>query len=155
MNKKIQFIICRKAATKLLSIWWFWILVIVAVGVITATYMFYSGGVDTRQVESEILAMKILDCFIERDKIKFVFNPDSDFDLFGECSLNPDVLNNGNYFIKITLSSVEKTYGDVSFEKNCIMAQGLTARHFPRCTEMEIGDFKVLAGSNYRGGKND
>jgi len=52
----------NKKGDKLLSIYWFAILVIVAVGVVLMVNSFYGKNYDVRKQESEILGQKVADC---------------------------------------------------------------------------------------------
>jgi hypothetical protein len=52
----------KKGGDKLVSIYWFVILTLIAGGVIGMVSIFYNSPYDVREVESEILAMKVADC---------------------------------------------------------------------------------------------
>ena len=72
----------NKLGGKILSVYWFAILVIVAVGVIAMVFVFYGKPYDVRKAEGEILINKIADCLSSDDgKLKQISNLD-------ECHLN-------------------------------------------------------------------
>jgi hypothetical protein len=52
----------KKGSDKIISVYWFLILAIIAGGVIIMVNVFYNSPYDVRQVESEILAMKVANC---------------------------------------------------------------------------------------------
>ena len=59
----------KKGAEKMLSIYWFLILTIVAFGIWAMAYAFYSHPSDIREVEVRILSNKIADCIAEAGNI--------------------------------------------------------------------------------------
>jgi len=80
---------------KLISVYWFAILVIVATGIVLMVNVFYGGPYDIRKIESGILAEKVADCIYFGGKINpLLRTPQGDFredfrDKFLErCSLN-------------------------------------------------------------------
>jgi hypothetical protein len=58
-----------RGANKLLSIYWFFILVIVSGGIVLMVNSFYSTPYDVREVEAEILSKNVLNCFMTGGKI--------------------------------------------------------------------------------------
>lgn len=52
----------KKGSDKIISIYWFLILVIIAGGVIAMVHVFYSSPYDVREIEAEMLAMKVANC---------------------------------------------------------------------------------------------
>lgn len=56
----------KKGTDKLLSIYWFVILTLVAGGIIAMVYVFYGPPYDVRGIESEIFAERIADCISQR-----------------------------------------------------------------------------------------
>ena len=59
---------CR-GTDKILAIYWFLILVLVAGGIFLMVYTFYHHPVDVREVEAELLATKIADCLSHEGKL--------------------------------------------------------------------------------------
>lgn len=60
----------KKAGTRLLSFYWLIIFVIISIGIVSATVIFYGDPFDVRQVESRILSDKIIECIIEDGQLK-------------------------------------------------------------------------------------
>lgn len=52
----------NKRADKIISVYWFAILVIVAVGIFGMVYVFYGTPYDVREIEANILTNQIADC---------------------------------------------------------------------------------------------
>jgi len=87
----------RKGEEKIISVYWFFILVIVAGGILLMVNAFYNDPYDVREIEASILSEKIADCISLSGKM----NPDliSSTGIFKEefkdnflkrCSLNFD-----------------------------------------------------------------
>ena len=107
----------KKGADKMLSMYWFAMILIVAVGVFAMVYLFYSAPYEIRDMESGILSSKVGDCFSREG----VINPEiiseenfnQDFDILGECSINFEVENEydwgqeGQFFIEVEFYSID------------------------------------------------
>src|SRR3989344_2410676 len=59
----------KKGADKILSVYWFAILFIIAAGILAMVYVFYNSPFDVRQIEGEILASRIASCISHQGKI--------------------------------------------------------------------------------------
>lgn len=75
----------KRGADKILSMYWFAILIIVAGGVFAMVYNFYSSPYDVRETEADMLTNKGADCISQNGKI------DSEF--FYEGSFNENISN--------------------------------------------------------------
>jgi len=73
----------KKGTDKILSVYWFAILLIVAVGVVMMVANFYGHPYDVRNVEANILANKVIDCLYGDEKLD-------------ESLLEDDILKNCN-----------------------------------------------------------
>jgi len=86
----------RKAASKMLSLYWFAILVIIAGGIFAMVVTFYGHPYDIRPIEADILSDKTADCLSQKGELnKDIFNTSSgnfseEFkeDFLKECGLN-------------------------------------------------------------------
>ena len=148
----------KKADGKYLSVWWFFVILIIAVGIVVGTFLFFGKDLDNRVAEAEILNTKILRCLVEQGKVDALF-VEGDFDIFEECELSREVLLGGDYFIKISLD--HEDFKDLvfgaNFEKDCNIQLKTGAEYFPRCIISELyvlheGDklnLRIIAGSNY------
>lgn len=158
----------RKADSKMLSIWWFAVLVVIAVGIVVGTTIFFGGKLDVRAVEAEILANKIADCLVENGKMnqEFLNENTGGFDISSACSINKTIIQeSGNYYLEISIANSAGSiiqsirYGNAAFEKECsIGAAVVEAKYFPRCASKKVSAadssgriliLTVLAGSNY------
>ena len=85
----------NKKGEKLISVYWFAILVIVAVGIVLMVNSYYGSTYDVREVESKVLADKVANCIYYGGKVNpLLLTPQDVFredfrDFFMErCSLN-------------------------------------------------------------------
>lgn len=76
----------KKGADKVISVYWFLILVIVAGGIFAMVYTFYGAPYDVREIESNILSQKVADCISQNGKL--------DSQLISEGNFNEDFKNN-------------------------------------------------------------
>lgn len=54
----------KRGGDKLISVYWFLILIIIAGGVVAMVNVFYGSAYDVREVEAEILSRKVADCLV-------------------------------------------------------------------------------------------
>jgi len=84
----------KKGTDKILSIYWFVVLTLIAGGIFAMVYAFYGPPYDVRGIESEILAERIADCISRRGVISegfFVeegFNPAIGSTFSKNCNFN-------------------------------------------------------------------
>lgn len=95
----------KRGTDKILSIYWFVILTLIAGGVFAMVYVFYGAPYDVREIESEILAEKIANCISSEGII------DSEF--FVEGTFNTKI--NETFIKKCNFNfNVEEGYGDAN-----------------------------------------
>lgn len=81
-----------KKGDKLISVYWFAILILVAGGVSAMVYVFYSSPYDVREMEGDIVINKVADCISEGGILREGVLEDGFADNFlGECNLNLEV----------------------------------------------------------------
>ena len=143
----------RKGGEKLLSIWWFVILIIIGVGIVAGVYIFYYANVNVQKMESGILAGRVLECLISGGNLKENLVGE---ELFKACDINGDKIDkSGKYFLRIRVISEdncnvkelekcnlvipEKKFGNPGFVTECKFKEdGNTAKHFADCSELKI-----------------
>jgi len=156
----------NKKAEKLLSLWWFFVLGVIAGGIVIGVLIYSSADVNIKEVEANILSERIISCLIDNGYLKeSIFN--EDFNIFEFCNLNPDVFGKAsNFYFKISVYNSENLIfnlikGSSSFEKECQIQENVEAKHFPRCSEKKesvlfedkMVQVIVFAGSNQNGRK--
>jgi len=91
----------KRGGDKILSMYWFGVLFIIAAGIFSMVYIFYASPFDVREIESSILANRIAECLSHEGKIdaKWIISAESCSDGNGcpaaleneipkECNLN-------------------------------------------------------------------
>jgi hypothetical protein len=95
--------------SKILSVYWFAILVIVAVGIVAMVITFYGKPYDVREAEAGIMINKIADCLSDSEgKLK----PVSDLE---ECHL--DFGEKKEFYVEIEELEIKKGY--FNLKENC------------------------------------
>jgi hypothetical protein len=153
-------------AEKLLSIWWFFVLGVIAGGIVIGVLIYSSADISIKEVEANVLSERIISCLIDDGYLKEdIFK--SEFNIFDFCNLNSDVFGKAsNFYFSVSIYDSGSLIfnfvnGSSSFEKDCQIQGEVKAKHFPRCSEkQEIVLFNdknmkliVLAASNQNGRK--
>lgn len=107
----------KKADGKIISVYWFIMLVVVAGGVFLMVNLYYGAPYDVREIEANILSQKVADCIYPNGKL----NPDMvDYqrgifreqflDNFAEnCSLNFNLVNEWDtlqYYVEVNFYNI-------------------------------------------------
>lgn len=100
----------NKKAEKYLSMYWFAILIIVAVGISLIVLIFYGKPFDVRNAESEILINKIADCISVDNELNLEITNEN---FLGKCNLVIDE----NYYIEIENLGIKK--GNFNLKDYC------------------------------------
>jgi hypothetical protein len=159
----------KKGGEKLISIWWFMVLIIVATGIVIGVSAYYTAEVDVKAVEADILSEKVLDCMSQNGFVPEGFFKDN-FDILHTCKLSQKVFEAGsNFFFRVSLYDSNgkliksSQAGDASFEKSCAIQKEVTAVNFPICVnkkesviyldrgDIRRGELQIIAGSNQYG----
>lgn len=128
----------NKKGEKLISIYWFVILTLVAGGIFLMVSSFYNSPYDVRKVESEILAEKIADCVYEGGVVNPSLMQENNpifRDFFKDnferiCTLNFDTKNEWDpeqHFVRMVVYGSEKkitkklnvSAGNLNYEEDC------------------------------------
>ena len=151
----------KLGSDKVVSAYWFFIILLVAGGVFAMVYLFYGAPYDVRSIESEILSNKVSDCISFQGRLnKNLFDEtggfDSDFEnnFFEECSMNfyaePE---NGwdkeqQYFSEVFFYSVndfdnsvfEIKNGNTNFVPDCFIEnkKGKSYENLVQCSEKKF-----------------
>lgn len=155
---------------KLLSVWWFFVLVIIGGGISIAVIMNYGASVDVRQIEANVLYEKIIDCAVEQG---FLVEDLSNENVFEKCGLSEKVFGeNSNFYFRISFldEQGDKLKDDISkganFEVGCKTLENEKkpeAKYWAKCiektenmlyyqnTEIKKGVVQILTASNQEG----
>ena len=97
----------KSGASKLMSIYWFFILVLVAGVIVYMVSIFYGSPYDVREIESNILINKVADCLSENGTLNSQINQDN---FLEKCNLNFDTLSQeGQYYLEINFYDFKNT----------------------------------------------
>lgn len=173
-----RFLKDREAGEKWLSIWWFLILVIIALAIIGAINMFFNANIDTRAYEASLLYDKTFDCV--SNNYNFMNFGGENFDLITACGLNSYLFTSEEglkYYIEVYVKDEDgniigdkASVGRESYKGDCEVLLGdekIIAKNFPFCFQksevvnfVEPGESKIktrqieiLIASNQKGGK--
>ena len=157
----------KKAGEKLLSLWWFFVIVFIGIGIVAGVLIFYGADVNVKEFEANILAEKIISCLNDYGNLREEFMNDS-FDVYSECALAKEAFNSeSDFYFKIEAYNssgqvVQEKFsgGNLAYEKDCYISKSIIARNYPSCVllkedviyyhggQYENIMLEVLAGSN-------
>jgi len=138
----------KKGAEKIISVYWFAILFIVAAAVVYMVASFYGKPYDVRQIEADLLANRVAECISETGYLKEQVLEQQFAENFQEnCNINFNVEDSyrwrerEQYYIELNVidfSSKEKILeakaGDVSLKGSC----SLKGNNLPFCLEKSL-----------------
>ena len=114
----------KQGAEKFLSIYWFFIIFLVAGAVIFMAALFYGSPYNIRAIESDILTERIADCMTERGYLnEQVLAPDFKDNFLEKCHLTFDTedfsdwASNGQYYTEIRTSRFDSNAPQNSGQK--------------------------------------
>jgi hypothetical protein len=140
----------KKGTEKILAMYWFAILILVAGGIFAMVTVFYGSSYDVRDIEANILADKIADCLSEGGYLKgevfdgnFLLN---ETNFLEKCHLNfntEDKWEEEQYYIEINLYGVEDTtnsvfnfnYGNNKWLSSCEIQKEEEYGNLAKCVE--------------------
>jgi len=133
---------------KIISVYWFVILFIVAAAVVYMVYSFYGEPYDVRKIETQKLNNLVVECFLNGVRLDETFRAEDFSDNFLElCNLNldtEDIYNwraRGQYFVSVNLSEFNSGAEIFShYEGNSDLADSCSfdGREFPVCFERAV-----------------
>ena len=147
---------------KILSVYWFGILIIVAGGIFAMVYTFYHHPYDVRELEANTMANKVADCLSSNGKINlnilddaenFLLNNDSFLEI---CNLNFEVEkkweDEPQYYVEINFYKIENIDNPI-FEisngnKNLISSCVIQDEEYEKLAKCVEKRFYSLAGNN-------
>jgi hypothetical protein len=158
MKNKFRFIIEeKKGAEKYLSLYWFFILMLIALGVFIMAYNYYGAPYDVRKVESELLANKLANCISQHGKINSDFFVEGNLNsalyesFIEECKINLAVENEytdntiPQYFFEVEFYKIENlskptlilSEGNLNFKSDCLINPEDNKKYskLTKCTE--------------------
>ena len=146
----------KKADERYLSPWMFAIWALVGIFIVAGVLMFYNAQGDVRELEADILNIRIFDC-ISKD---FSYSEVSaeEFDIYDKCGLNQAVLDeSGNFYFKIIIKDESgQVLGNpikagANFETECgfQLEENRKEQGFPQCVFKELSVFDKTQNKEY------
>ena len=124
---------------KILFIWWFLVLAVVAGGIAIGVFMFYSAPLDVREVEAGILSNKIYDCLNDNGYLRSDALFDG-FNIYFECGINRDIFfeDGTPYYLSVEIndSDINLFYEysrSEDLKKNCFIEKAIRTKDYPKC----------------------
>lgn len=87
----------NRGADKILSVYWFAILFIVAAGIVYMVAVFYGQSYDVRKIEANILINKIANCFAEGGRLVDGWKDIKEDNFLEKCKLTFEVEDTNNW----------------------------------------------------------
>jgi len=133
---------------KIVSVYWFAILFIVAAAVVYMVYSFYGEPYDVRNAEAQRLTDRTVECFLDGVRLDGSFRGDGFSDNFLEnCDLNfrTDEIygwgNRGQYFVSVSISdfiSDEEIFSHEEGNSDLVESCVLEGKLFPVCFRKDV-----------------
>lgn len=141
----------NKRGDKILSVYWFAILLVVAGGVFGMVYVFYNSPYDVREIETEALINQVADCvsYAGRFRTDLIyegkFSENFKNNILKECNLNFKTTEweEEQYYIELNFYKAEDlskpgflmTAGNNNWKEYCAIQQNKEEKKLPKCTE--------------------
>tara|TARA_Y100000310_G_C20382627_1_gene668858 strand:+ start:273 stop:791 length:519 start_codon:yes stop_codon:yes gene_type:complete len=142
----------KKGGEKYLSLWWFLVLIMITGSIVIAVSAFNIADVSTKEIESDILISRFVDCIVDAGVLNQKFL-DKDFNIFEKCYLNKEIIDKkgGKHYLGYEVYDfkncdiikgktscknpiIQEKFGVAVFETNCHLPGG----HFPLCSEKYV-----------------
>jgi len=156
----------KRGDGKIISIYWFFILFIVAAAVVYMASMFYGQPYDVREFESRALSNKVADCVSIGGYIDNIFLDNNvEINLLSKCGLNFEVegvngwTEDSEYYVEVnidlyveeeesTLGNYRKIKeGDINLKEFC---SGSSGKYDPVCSVRSFYSLDKLTNQGYK-----
>jgi hypothetical protein len=147
------FISYKKGSDKVLSVYWFAIIILVGIGIFGMVYVYYSAPYDVREAEAKILSDKLGDCISRNGMINPSFLSKNEINVMEVCSLNFHVEDEvgfqeeEQYFFEIEMFEIGKesskkvfSGGNLNWKGDCFIEdkKGKEYKNLVKCSEERI-----------------
>ncbi|MEN7982681.1 MAG: hypothetical protein ABFQ65_04510 [Nanoarchaeota archaeon] len=149
----------NNSGEKLISVYWFTILILVAGGIVAMVYVFYGAQYDVRELEGKIINNQIADCVSWKGILNpDIFKKDYQDNFLKNCHLNFNTEDENNwkdnlqYYFEIEIFGIEDLVNSkVNFNKgnlNLISSCEIENENYEKLA-------KCIEGKFYSTGKNN
>lgn len=140
----------KKGTNKILSIYWFAILILIAGGIFAMVYTFYNRPYDVRELEANVMANKIADCLSNKGYLeKEIFNGNfllNEDNFLEKCNLNFNIeerWEEPQYYTKVSFynladmdtSIFDVANGNKNLISSCEIQKDKEYEKLARCVE--------------------
>ena len=139
----------KKGADKLISVYWFVILFIVAAGIVYMAFLFYGEPFDVREIEADLLIEKVANCLVRGGELVESWDEMN----LEKCGINFEVEDSfewkekGQFYLKVEKSNFEENNFELIFDggnSDLVLDCG-KGKNFPVCVERS---FYAIDGNN-------
>ncbi len=139
----------KKATDKIISVYWFAVLFLVAAAVVYMVAIFYGEPFDIRKIEADILVNQVVDCIAEGGYLNSQIYKEGNFSINNEnfleiCNLNfeledfGDWQGQGQYYVELNITNLASNniflgpikVGNFHLKDNCG-----GSKNFPQCRD--------------------
>ena len=130
----------RRGGDKILSIYWFAILILVAGGIFGMVYTFYNHPYDVREIEANLLVNHVSDCLSMGGKLNSLVLVEGFSDNFLEmCNVNfntGDSFEKPQYYLEVNLDGNQiVSEGNKNLISNCGYESEIEKNNLAKCVE--------------------
>jgi len=135
----------KKGAEKIISIYWFAILFLVAGAVAAMVVIFYGEPYDVRELEADILTNSVANCLSEVGYLKanIIGNLDFQNNFLRECGLNFNVeetFKDPQYYLRVQISQegnnvFDASKGNLNLISSCGVESEIEEERLAKCSE--------------------
>lgn len=105
----------KTGAEKILSVYWFAILVLVAGAIVFMVSIFYGNPYDVREIETGILANNIADCLSENGNLKYELDSNLKDNFLEICNLNFEN-DKDEYYVEVEFYNFDNPENPLDFK---------------------------------------
>ncbi len=157
----------KRGGSKVLTMYWFVILIIVAGGIFSMVYSFYNYPYDVRELEGEIMINSIADCLSSKGEINSELFDENEFSesfrtsVLEKCNLNLEVEESleidTQYYFKIDFYNASNlnvpvfdiSAGNKNLVADCNIQEEKEYMRAARCVEDDFFSFNKDNGDLY------
>jgi len=128
----------RSGAEKVMSVYWFAILLLVAVGVFIMVYNFYHHPYDVREIEANIIVNNVADCVSNGGVLQSsVLEPDFATNFLDFCNLNFETDDEDpQYYVSLEVSGLSvASEGNRNLISSCGVESEVEDEKLAKCAE--------------------
>lgn len=144
----------KKAGSKIITLYWFVILIIIAGGIFAMVYSFYHYPYDVRELEGEVMVNHIADCLSSKGELNSeLFNESYKNNFLDNCHINLDVEEiwegEPQYYFRVNFynatnlenSVFEISKGNLNLVAGCEIQEEKEYKREAKCVEDDFFSF--------------